>query len=213
MASRSGTRSVCVFCGSGEVPCPEYARVATRLGELIGARGFRLVYGAGGAGLMGAVARGAVREGGEILGVVPEFLRQREIDEDLPEQDLVLTRDLLQRKHVMLQHSDAFVGLGGGYGTLDEIAEVLAMSALDVNARPLILVNTLGVWDGFLGVIDDLRDRGFLGDRALIHVVDSAEAAIQLVDGSNPASATASPRSREDAAEAASRPLALDDPG
>jgi uncharacterized protein (TIGR00730 family) len=155
------------------------------LGRLIAERGYRLVYGAGGIGLMGALGASMERSGGHITGVVPYFLRHREASDQLPQQELVLTRDLFERKRRMCQFADAYVALPGGYGTLDEVLEVISATALGLQEeKPLILVNVARAWDPFVYLVGQLLADGFVrgGEGDLFSVVDTPEEAIALVD-------------------------------
>lgn len=170
--------SICVFCGFSPGHDVRYVEAGRDLGVLLGERGHRLIYGAGTGGLMGAVAGEVARLDGEIVGVVPEFLRRREHADDLPEQDLVLTSDLLERKRQMIERADAFIALPGGYGTLDEVIEVVSMAALGVLTAPLALVDIDGAWSGFVTWIDDLRRRGFLRDTSFFTVHDTPAQAL-----------------------------------
>ncbi|MER7080419.1 hypothetical protein SAMN02982929_01460 [Saccharopolyspora kobensis] len=174
--------SVGIFCGASTGNSPRYLQLGHELGRLLAERGHRLVYGAGGIGVMGAVARGAAAEGGEILGVVPEFLRAREMSDELPSQELVLTRDLLDRKRRMIDGSDAFIALPGGYGTIDEVVEVLSMAALGLDVGPLVLIDVVGDWGPFLALVDGLAERGFVRRTDLCHVVGGVTEALDLVE-------------------------------
>ena len=118
----------------------------------------------------------------KILGVIPEFLRAREMTDDLPRQELVLTRDLLDRKRIMIEAADAFVALPGGYGTVDEVVEVLSMAALGLDVGPLVLIDVAGDWDPFLSMVEGLSDRGFVRRTGLCHVVGRAAEALDLVE-------------------------------
>lgn len=169
--------SVCVFCGFSPGAGTRYVESARNLGALLGERGHRLVYGAGTGGLMGAVATGAADRGAPITGLVPDFLRLREQADELPGQRLVLTGDLLERKRGMIDRADAFVALPGGYGTLDEVLEVISMKALGILDAPLVLVDVDGAWTPFVALIDSLHERGFLRDpRVFTVAADPAEA-------------------------------------
>ncbi|QUH04092.1 TIGR00730 family Rossman fold protein [Saccharopolyspora erythraea] len=174
--------SVGVFCGASTGNSPRYLDVGGDLGRLLAERGHRLVYGAGGVGVMGAVARSTAAGGGHILGVIPEFLRAREMTDDLPSQELVLTGDLFDRKRMMIGGADAFIALPGGYGTVDEVVEVLSMAALGLDVGPLVLIDVAGDWDPFLDMVDGLARRGFARRTDLCHVVGGAAEALDLVE-------------------------------
>src|SRR5512142_3305012 len=174
---------VCVFCGSSFGADPRYAASAKRLGELIAARGLSLVFGGGGPGLMGIVAR-AVRDGGApVLGVLPDFLRALEKPPEW-EHELIITPDLQLRKTRMLAEADAFVVLPGGAGTMDEFFEVVTSAQLHVLAKPIILVNVAGFFDPLLALMRHLVTQGFAKQDvlALYTTVDTAEAAITAIE-------------------------------
>lgn len=173
--------SICVFCGIATGNSPRYLQAARELGALIGERGHRLVYGAGGVGMMGAVARGAASRGADILGVIPQFLRAKEMGDQLPRQQLVITDGLLTRKRVMIDRSDAFIALPGGYGTLDEILEIISMSALGLEIGPLVLVDVADHWAPLFELTDNLLRSGFVRRTDLYRIAKDATEAIDLV--------------------------------
>ncbi|MET9115255.1 TIGR00730 family Rossman fold protein [Streptomyces longwoodensis] len=181
MDTCENTLALGVFCGFSAGPSERYVRAATELGAGLAARGHRLVYGAGGAGLMGAVARGAAGGGAPILGVVPEFLRAREMGDHLPPQQIVLTKDLLERKRVMIDRADAFVALPGGYGTLDEVLEVVSMAALGLDVGPLVLLDVDDDWWPLLDHVERLGRRGFVRDAGLLRLARTPEQALDMV--------------------------------
>ncbi|GAA2346335.1 TIGR00730 family Rossman fold protein [Streptomyces violaceusniger] len=170
-----------VFCGFSTGPSDRYVQAATVLGAGLAARGHRLVYGAGGSGLMGAVARGAAEGGAPILGVLPEFLRAKEMNDHLPPQQIVLTEDLLERKRVMIDRADAFVALPGGYGTLDEVLEVVSMAALGQDVGPLVLLDVDDDWLPLLNYVERLERRGFVRDAGILRVARTPEQALDMV--------------------------------
>ena len=146
-------RRICVFCGSSPGARPEYVAMARDLGTLIAERGFGLVYGGSRIGLMGEVAAASLRAGGEVIGVIPRALAERDVAFDgLP--DLRVVGSMHERKALMASLSDAFVALPGGFGTVEELAEVLTWSQLGVHAKPCALLNVLGYFDRLLDFID-----------------------------------------------------------
>lgn len=154
------SRSVCVFCGSRNGQNPAYADDATKLGKVIAAEGWRLVYGAGDVGLMGAVARAAQDVGAETFGVIPTHLLQHEAGKtDLSR--FIVTENMHERKKVMYMNSDAIVVLPGGAGSLDEFFEVLTWRQLGLHAKPIFLLNTEGYWDPLIALIDHVIAEGF----------------------------------------------------
>ena len=152
--------SVCVFCGSRVGTDPAYMQAATDLGQAIAQNNWRLVYGAGDVGLMGATARAAQSAGAATFGVIPTHLMRREVGKtDLT--TLVITEDMHERKKVMHMNSDAIVVLPGGAGTLDEFFEVLTWRQLGLHGKPIYLLNTRGYWTPLITLIDHMIAEGF----------------------------------------------------
>ncbi|MEP1352750.1 MAG: TIGR00730 family Rossman fold protein [Tateyamaria sp.] len=174
--------SVCVFCGSRPGTDPEYAVEATRLGSGIAARRWRLVYGAGDVGLMGAVARAAQTGGGDTFGVIPKHL----VDWEVGKTDLtsyVVTETMHERKKVMFMNCDAVVVLPGGAGSLDEMFEVLTWRQLGLHEKPVVLVNTHGYWDPLIALVDHVIESGFADAdlRDYFTVAPDADAALAIL--------------------------------
>ena len=165
--------SICVFCGSRSGTDPAFHAFATGLGALLAARNWRLVYGAGDIGLMGAVANATQAAGGETFGVIPTHLMQREVGKvDLSR--FIVTENMHERKKVMFMNSDAIVVLPGGAGSLDEFFEVLTWRQLGLHEKPILLANINGYWDPLVGLVDHVIAKGF-ADASLkdfIQVVD-----------------------------------------
>lgn len=174
---------VCVFCASAAGASPEYLQTAAELGRRIAQRGHSLVYGGATVGAMGAVADAALAAGGAVAGVIPEVIREREIDHrGLTEQHVVGT--MHERKAMMAARADAFIALPGGYGTLDEFIEVVTWAQLKIHAKPCVLVNAGGFWNGFLAFLDTCVQQGFIqpDNRTLIEVATDPEEALNLVE-------------------------------
>lgn len=145
MAPATGRlRSVCVFCGSSDAAAPAYLRAAAELGEALANAGLRLVYGGGGVGLMGATARAAHAAGGEVLGIIPDFLVGKERALETVEHEIVTS--MHQRKQRFFEESDGFVILPGGIGTLEEVVELLSWRRLDLHALPVVFYNPDDFW-------------------------------------------------------------------
>jgi len=145
MAPKTGRlRSVCVFCGSSDAAAPAYLRAAAELGEALARAGLRLVYGGGGVGLMGATARAAHAAGGEVLGIIPDFLIGKERALETVEHEVVTS--MHQRKQRFFEESDGFVILPGGIGTLEEVVELLSWRRLDLHALPVVFYNPDNFW-------------------------------------------------------------------
>jgi hypothetical protein len=173
---------VAVYCGSANGNHPAFLAEAQAMGRAIAEAGMGVVYGGANVGLMGAVADAALAAGGEVIGVLPEVLAGREIAHTgLTRLESVST--MHQRKARMVALADAFLILPGGYGTLDEMLEIVTWSQLRIHAKPCILINTLGYWNGFLDFLDSIVMTGFLKpeNRALLRVTATAEEAVTAV--------------------------------
>lgn len=152
--------SVCVFCGSSHGADPAYAATAKRLGELIAANGYALVFGGGNVGLMGEVAR-AARDGGvPVRGILPEFLKHLE-PPLATKEEVIVTPDLQSRKNLMLSLADAFVVLPGGLGTLDEYFEVITSAQLHVFAKPIVVLDAKGYFQPLKALLEHVTKQGF----------------------------------------------------
>ncbi|HET6205699.1 MAG TPA: TIGR00730 family Rossman fold protein [Terracidiphilus sp.] len=175
-------RRIAVYCGSAEGNDLAYLAEARALGREIAAAGLGIVYGGANVGLMGAVADAALTAGGQVIGVLPEVLAGREIAHTgLTRLESVAT--MHQRKARMVALADAFLILPGGYGTLDEMLEIVTWSQLRLHAKPCILINTIGYWDGLLAFLDSTVRAGFLKpeNRSLLLVAETAAEAVRLV--------------------------------
>jgi len=137
-------QSICVFCGSSDAADPEFLKDAERLGRALAQAGLELVYGGGGVGLMGACARAAQAAGGQVLGIIPDFLVGRE--RALESVEHVVVTSMHQRKQMMFERADGFVVLPGGVGTLEEVVELLSWRRLDLHAKPVVFHNPRGFW-------------------------------------------------------------------
>lgn len=178
------TRRVAVYCGSSFGNNPVYLAEAQALGAALAAAGLGIVYGGASVGLMGAVADAALAGGAEVIGVLPAVLNDREIGHTgLTRLERVPT--MHQRKARMVELADAFLILPGGYGTLEELLEAVTWAQLRIHTKPVILINTAGYWDSFLGFLDSMVEAGFLKakNRELLLVAASAEAAVEWMVG------------------------------
>lgn len=179
---RTPTRLIGVFCGSRSGASPEHLALAHDFGTAMAARGTGLVYGAGGTGVMHAVAKGVLDSGASVTGVVPYNLREREKSTDVLGEVFVV-RNMHERKALMYRLSDAFAVLPGGIGTLDELMEVATWNQLGFLSKPLVLVNRDGFYDPLVCLLDHLVEQGFLApdERALISETDAVEHALDLL--------------------------------
>ena len=153
-------KRICVFAGSRAGAQREFAEAARALGRVLAARGIGLVYGASGAGLMGAVAEAALAAGGEVIGIIPRALAQREVPANLTELHYVTT--LHERKALMAEYADAFIALPGGLGTLDELSEMLTWTQLGIHAKPVGLLECADFYHPLVAFIADMAAQGFL---------------------------------------------------
>ncbi|MEL7544982.1 MAG: TIGR00730 family Rossman fold protein, partial [Pseudomonadota bacterium] len=159
--SNESIRRVCVYCGSGSGVNPAFADAARTLGRAMADADIGLVYGGGSLGLMGETARAVLAHGGEVTGIIPEFLSDREkMLEDV--QELIVTQDMHERKRLMFERSDAIVALPGGIGTLEELVEQLTWSQLGQHVKPICLANIDGFWQPLLGLLDHMRGETFI---------------------------------------------------
>ena len=175
-------RRVCVFCGSNVGGRPRYAEAARRVGELIAGAGLGLVYGSGNVGLMGVLADAALRAGGEVVGVIPAALQARELAH-AGLSALHVVDSMHERKARMADLSDAFAALPGGYGTLDELFEILTWAQLGIHAKPVGLLDVDGFFAPLLAALDRMVDERFLKPehRALLRVTDTPERLLELL--------------------------------
>jgi uncharacterized protein (TIGR00730 family) len=159
-------QSICVFCGSNVGVHPTYAEIAWLVGNTFAERGIRLVYGAGNVGLMGIMADAALEGGGQVLGVIPDFLKAKEVcHTGLTE--LVVTQTMHQRKQIMEENADGFIVLPGGFGTLDEFFEILTWRQLHLHNKPIGLLNVEGYYDHLLAHIKTMWKEGYLRETNL----------------------------------------------
>ncbi|UTW52940.1 TIGR00730 family Rossman fold protein [bacterium SCSIO 12827] len=179
----SDISAICVFCGSRTGSDPAYENAARALGRLMAEKGIRLVYGGGHVGLMGVIADAVLDAGGQVTGVIPDFLRRREVGrDDLTE--LVITDSMHSRKQRMFELADAFVALPGGLGTLDETIEVATWKQLGLHTKPIVILDAAGYWGALSALLTSVVKGGFAyGDiQTLWSVVDSAEQVFDAID-------------------------------
>ncbi len=177
-------RAVCVFCGSSPGADPAYRDAAAGLGREFARRGLRLVYGGGNVGLMGILADAALSAGGEVVGVIPQAL----VDKELAHRglsELIVVETMHDRKARMADLADAFVALPGGYGTFEEFCEVLTWTQLGVHAKPCGLLNINGFYDPLLALFDRAVADRFVqtAHRALVLTDTMASGILDALDG------------------------------
>lgn len=184
-ATRSPLKSVCVYCGSGRGVNPAYSNAALTLGRTLGERGIRLIYGGGGLGLMGDVARATIAHGGAVTGIIPEFLLDKERALEAVDE-LIVTHDMHERKRLMFERSDAFIALPGGIGTLEELVEQLTWAQLGRHSKPIVVANIQNFWTPFLDLLAHMKTDAFIraGLDVRFTVVDNAEHIISAAEAS-----------------------------
>ncbi len=174
--------SVCVFCGSAPGARPSYSAAARDLGGALGRAGMTLVYGGGRLGLMGIVADAVLQAGGRVIGVIPRMLIERELAHpNLTRQHVVST--MHERKTLMAELSDAFVGLPGGMGTFDELVEIVTWAQLGLHAKPVVLANIEGYFQPMYAMLDHAVAEGFVTpiSRARWRNADSVTSVMQIL--------------------------------
>lgn len=160
MVDMNKIQSICVFCASSQSVDDIFKDTALELGQAIGKNGIDLVYGGASIGLMGCVARGVHEGKGKVVGVLPEFFKTKDI-EYFEADELIVTRDMRERKAVMDKRSDAFIVLPGGIGTLEEAMEILSMRQLHLTEKPLVFIDTQGFYEGLHKTFEEMVDLKF----------------------------------------------------
>jgi len=178
---------VCVFCSSSEYVDEQYFQEARDLGLLISGNQFELIYGGTDIGLMGALARSTKQGNGKITGVIPQLIYDKGIA--FTEADnLLVTRDLRERKALMEKNSDAFIALPGGFGTLEELLEMITLKQLQLHHKPIVVINTAGYFNSLCSFFDHLYHQQFVSERfrGIFHFVSNSWEAIQYVKSYQP---------------------------
>ena len=168
-------KTLCVYCSSSDRVAPHFFAAARELGAEIARQGYSLIYGGTDVGLMGAIARSVHQHQGYVIGVIPEALHAAGIAYNLCDE-LIVTRDMRERKAAMENRADAFVGFPGGFGTLEEVFEILTLKQLSYHAKPLVLLNVAGFYDPLLELFEHIYASNFarLDYRELYHVANDA---------------------------------------
>ncbi|OYX80730.1 MAG: Rossman fold protein, TIGR00730 family [Bradyrhizobium sp. 35-63-5] len=152
---------ICVYCGSGPGTDPAFVAAATALGTAMAQSGIGLVYGGGGEGMMGAVARAVLEHGGAVTGIIPEFLTRREHALS-GAQEMIVTTDMHERKRLMFEMADAFVAMPGGVGTLEELVEQLTWAQLGRHKKPILIANIKNFWQPLRALLDHMTALNFI---------------------------------------------------
>jgi hypothetical protein len=157
----STLKAICVYCGSGPGSNPNFVESARSFGRILAENNIGLVYGGGSIGLMGAIAEAVIDHGGQVTGIIPDFLKAREMMFRRA-QEIIVTRDMHERKRLMFERADAFVALPGGVGTLEELVEQLTWAQLGRHKKPILMANIDRFWDPLCALFDHMRDMQFI---------------------------------------------------
>jgi uncharacterized protein (TIGR00730 family) len=163
-------KTVCVYCGSGPGTNPHFMESARAFGKVLAESGIRLVYGGGSLGIMGAVASSVLDHGGMVTGIIPDFLKLRE-NALKRVQEMIVTPDMHERKRLMFEHSDAFVALPGGIGTLEELVEQLTWQQLGRHSKPVLLANIDGFWEPLFALLTHMRETQFIRQGLAVEIL------------------------------------------
>jgi uncharacterized protein (TIGR00730 family) len=156
----STLKRICVYCGSGPGSDPAFVVAARALGAILAANGIGLVYGGGSVGLMGELANAVLDRGGDVLGIIPTFLENREHSN--MRGKVIVTRDMHERKQRMFDEADAFIALPGGVGTLEEVVEQMTWAQLGRHKKPIMLANIQKFWDPLCALLDHMEELQFI---------------------------------------------------
>lgn len=187
MTKSDPIKSVCVYCGASNTADPDFIAAAGNFGKALADANVRMVYGGGGVGLMGASARAAHQAGGKVLGIMPEFLRSREILFD--DVETIVVQSMHERKKLMFDESDAFAVLPGGIGTLEEVIELMSWRRLSLHTKPIVFLNQKGYWNTLFEVFREtveakMTPPGFMDAwRSVDHVDELLPRILQMAAG------------------------------
>jgi len=165
-------RTVCVYCGSGPGTDPAFVEAARQFGRLLAENSIGLVYGGGSVGLMGDLAEAVLDCDGRVTGIIPDFLmaQERVLRES---QEVIVTRDMHERKQLMFERADAFVALPGGIGTLEELVEQLTWAQLGRHKKPILIANIAGFWDPLRALLDHMRELQFIRAEFAVELLEA----------------------------------------
>ena len=175
-------KAVCVFCGASNNAPKEHLEVGTEFGTVLAKRNIRLVYGGGDCGVMGTVANSVLRNKGQVTGVFPMSLKNIE-SEHASLSEIIMVESMHERKRIMFERSDAIVVLPGGFGTMDEMFEIITWKQLEFHNKPIVIFNYLGYWDPLIKLMENIIEKGFARSetRRLYKVVDSVEGVLEAI--------------------------------
>ena len=175
---------VCVFCASSQQSDPKYRHHARQLGELLAKKGYKVIFGGGRIGSMGALAEGVLSQSGDITGIIPEFLEVHHSEV----KETIWVDSMRERKRLMLEKSDAIIGLPGGSGTLEELMETITLKRLGQYVKPIVMINTGGAFDPLQELLERCISEKFMQEkhREMWSFVEHPEAAIEAVENAPP---------------------------
>jgi uncharacterized protein (TIGR00730 family) len=177
-------KTICIFCASSDPIDPAFNETAIKLGQIIGRKGFELVYGGGCTGLMGIVAHSVKASGGKVIGILPELMNKKGIACDFADE-IHITKNMHDRKLMMEEKADAFIILPGGFGTMDELFEILSLTQLEYHKKPIIIINVNHFYDSLFQFLEEIYLKNFANEsfrnRYLITI--NAEEAMELIEG------------------------------
>ena len=175
-------QAVCVFCGASNNAPKEHLEVGTVFGTQLAKKGIRLVYGGGDCGVMGTVANSVLKNNGKVTGVFPRSLKNIE-SEHASLTEIIMVESMHERKRIMFERSDAIVVLPGGFGTMDEMFEIITWKQLEFHTKPIVIFNHLGYWDPLVALMENIINKGFARQetRDLYRVVDSVEGVLKEI--------------------------------
>ena len=182
------SKKICVYCSSSDMVAPEYFSVAQDLGAAIGQRGHTLVYGGTNVGLMGACAKAAKEEGAKVIGIIPSFMAERGLAYDKADE-MIVTGDMRHRKALMEQRSDAFVALPGGFGTLEEMFEIITLKQLQRHNKAIVFLNSGGYYGPLSVALEHMYQQQFAKEayRQMYCFAPDVASAVEQVENYQPA--------------------------
>jgi cytokinin riboside 5'-monophosphate phosphoribohydrolase len=180
-------KTICVYSSSSDAVSEHYFEAARELGSLIGERQYTMIYGAGNIGLMGRMALAVHQHGGKVVGVIPEFLNNFGLAYEAADE-IIITTGMRERKAVMEQRADAFIALPGGFGTLEEMLEVITLKQLQLHRKPIVFINTLNFYEKLFQQFEHLFRESFAKEdqRKLYAIVPNAKEALAYIDTYQP---------------------------
>jgi uncharacterized protein (TIGR00730 family) len=180
-------KTIAVYCSSSDVIHQDYFKAATQLGHQMASKGFDLVYGGGSVGLMGQVARSLKSHNGKTIGVVPKALNIENVVNDI-DDELIITDGMRDRKAIMDERAGAFIGLPGGFGTLEEMFEVLTLKQLGYHNKPIVFLNIRGYYNKLIEMFEHVYEEQFAKEqyRVLYHISESVEDCMKYLESYQP---------------------------